>query len=90
MPVPQSFKAAVVHQPKVQNVVPERSLGHLESGEVGIKITATAVNPVDWKMRDYDAFISEYPAILGSDAAGVIASIGPDVTDFAVSNRVFF
>jgi len=90
MPVPQSFKAAVVHQPKVQNVVPERSLGHLESGEVGIKITATAVNPVDWKMRDYDAFISEYPAILGSDAAGVIASIELDVSGFAVGDRVFF
>jgi NADPH:quinone reductase-like Zn-dependent oxidoreductase len=80
----------VVHQPKAQNVVSERSLGNLESGEVGIKITATAINPVDWKMRDYDAFISEYPAILGSDAAGVIASIGPNVSGFVVGDRVFF
>jgi NADPH:quinone reductase-like Zn-dependent oxidoreductase len=89
MPVPQSFKAAVAHQPKAQDVVSERSLGDLESGEVGIKITATAVNPVDWKMRDYDALISDYPAVLGSDAARVIASIRPDISGFAVSDRVF-
>lgn len=90
MHIPQSFKAAIVHEPGAQNVVSERSLGPLESGEVGIKITATAVNPVDWKMRDYNAFISKYPAILGSDAAGVIASIGPDVSGFAVGDRIFF
>lgn len=80
----------MVHQPKAQNVVSERSLGHLESGENGIKIAATAVSPVDWKMRDYDAFISEYPAILGLDTVGVIASIGPEVSGFAVGDRVFF
>lgn len=90
MHVPQSFKAAIVHEPGAQSVVSDHSLGDLESGEVGINITATAVNPVDWKMRDYNAFISEYPAILGSDAAGVIAAIGPDVSCFAVGDRVFF
>ena len=62
----------------------------LVSGEVGVKITAIAVNPVDWKMRDYDAFISEYPAILGSGAAGTIAAIGPRVSDFVVGDRFFF
>jgi NADPH:quinone reductase-like Zn-dependent oxidoreductase len=90
MHIPQSFKAAVVHEPKAQNVVSDRSLSLLESGEVAIKITATAVNPVDWKMRDYNAYISGYPAILGSDAAGVIVAIGPDVSGFAVGDRIFF
>jgi NADPH:quinone reductase-like Zn-dependent oxidoreductase len=90
MQVPRSFKAAVVHEAGAQNLVSDRSLEHLGSGEVGIKITATAINPVDWKMRDHNLFISEYPAVLGSDAAGVIAAIGPDVSGLTVGDRVFF
>ncbi|KAJ9295232.1 hypothetical protein DTO217A2_9062 [Paecilomyces variotii] len=90
MPVPQSFKAAIVLDPGAQNVIQERSLPPLEAGEVAIKITATAVNPVDWKMRDWQAFIDKYPAILGSDAAGEIAEVGPNVSGFAVGDRVFF
>lgn len=90
MAVPQYFKAAVVHEPKAQNVISNRSLAPLGPGEVAIKITVTAINPVDWKMRDYNKFISEYPAVLGSDAAGSVAAVGPDVTGFAVGDRVFF
>ena len=90
MQVPLSFKAAVVQEPGAQNVVSDRSMEHLKSGEIAIKITATAINPVDWKMRDYNTFISDYPAVLGSDAAGVVADIGPDISSFAVGDRVFF
>ncbi|KAK7733105.1 hypothetical protein SLS53_008293 [Cytospora paraplurivora] len=90
MSIPQSFKAAVVPEPGAQHIVTDRSLQPLASGEVGIKITATAINPVDWKIRDYKVFIKEYPAVLGSDAAGEIAAVGPDVTGFEVGERVFF
>lgn len=90
MTIPQSFKAAVVPEPGAQHVVQDRSLAPLAAGEVGIKITATAINPVDWKMRDYKVFIKDYPAIIGSDAAGEIAAVGPDVKDFSVGDRVFF
>ena len=41
-------------------------------------------------MRDWHLFIASYPAILGSDASGSIAALAPDVTDFAVGERVFF
>jgi uncharacterized protein (TIGR02118 family) len=67
-----------------------RNLSALGPNEVGIKIAATAINPVDRKMRDHDAFLEQYPAILGSDAAGVIAAIGSDVKNFQVGDRVFF
>lgn len=86
----QSFKSASIRLPMAQHVILESSLGPLQPGEVAIKITATAVNPVDWKMRDYDAFLKGYPAVLGSDAAGVIASVGLHVSDFTVGDRVFF
>lgn len=90
MAVPETHKAAVVPEPGAKTVVADRSLPALSSGEVAIKITATAINPVDWKIRDYKVFIERYPAVLGSDAAGSIAAVGPDVTGWAVGDRVFF
>jgi D-arabinose 1-dehydrogenase-like Zn-dependent alcohol dehydrogenase len=62
----------------------------LGPNDVGIKITATAINPVDHKMRDHDAFIEKYPAVLGSDAAGVVVATGRDVKELSVGDRVFF
>ena len=90
MGVPDSFKAAVVDQPRAQNVIHDRSLGPVKPGEVCIKITATAINPVDWKMRDYNKFIHDYPAILGSDAAGILVSTGSGVSGLTTGDRVFF
>lgn len=90
MSVPETFKAAIVPKPGAQNTIVDRSLPALSAGEVAIKITATAINPVDWKMRDYNFFLPEYPAILGSDAAGVIAAVGPNVSNVSVGDRVFF
>lgn len=90
MSVPSKFTAAVVPEPGVQHDRSQRSLPPLEPGEVAIKITATAINPVDWKMRDYKIFLKDYPAILGSDAAGEIADFASDVSGFAKGDRVFF
>ncbi|PTB61687.1 GroES-like protein [Trichoderma citrinoviride] len=90
MTVPKTFKAAVVPEPKKQHIIADRSLQPLQSGEVAIKITATAINPIDWKMRDHNVILQELPAVLGSDGAGEIAAVGPDVSDFSVGDRVFF
>lgn len=90
MSVPESHKAAVVPTPGAKTTVADRSLPALAPGEVAIKITATAINPVDWKIRDYKIFLEKYPAVLGSDAAGTIAALGPEVTGFSVGERVFF
>ena len=91
MSLPSKFLAATIQSPKSRHAIIERSLTEdIRPDEVGIKITATAVNPVDWKMRDHDAFITKYPAILGSDAAGTIVAVGSNVTRFSVGDRVFF
>ncbi|KAF5007901.1 hypothetical protein FDECE_5816 [Fusarium decemcellulare] len=90
MSVPATFKAALLPKPRETHAVSDRSLAPLNSGEVAIKVTATAINPVDWKIRDYGVFIKEWPTVLGSDAAGEIAELGPDVSGFEVGDRVFF
>ncbi|KAF2970302.1 hypothetical protein GQX73_g3285 [Xylaria multiplex] len=90
MAVPTIFKAAVLPEAGAKHSIGDRELSPLQPDEVGIKITATAINPVDWKIRDYRIFLTQYPAVLGSDAAGEVAAVGSAVTDFAVGDRVFF
>lgn len=90
MPLPSVFQGCEVLTPKAKLSLVQRRLPTLGPNEAGIKITATAINPVDHKMRDYDAFIEEYPAVLGSDAAGIVVAIGVDVKDVKVGDRVFF
>ncbi|TBU50235.1 GroES-like protein [Dichomitus squalens] len=58
--------------------------------EVLVKIEATALNPLDWKVQALGILIERYPTILGFDAAGSIFQIGEEVppTLFAVGDRV--
>ncbi|GAM87680.1 hypothetical protein ANO11243_057070 [Dothideomycetidae sp. 11243] len=49
---------------------------------------AVAVNPVDWKMRDYGILIQNYPAVLGSDLAGIVHEVGSDVKNVRKGDRV--
>jgi NADPH:quinone reductase-like Zn-dependent oxidoreductase len=90
MAVPSTFLGCEVLTPKARTSLRQRSLPALGLNEVGIKITTTAINPVDHKMRDNDAFIKEYPAVLGSDAAGVVVDIGSGVKRLRIGDRVFF
>ncbi|CEL52637.1 Zinc-type alcohol dehydrogenase-like protein C2E1P3,01 OS=Schizosaccharomyces pombe (strain 972 / ATCC 24843) GN=SPAC2E1P3.01 PE=3 SV=1 [Rhizoctonia solani AG-1 IB] len=55
-----------------------------------VKVTAAAINPVDWKIIDYGIFVEKFPAILGTDGAGIIEAVGPEVTNFKVGDKVFF
>ncbi|KAL3459759.1 chaperonin 10-like protein [Aspergillus heterothallicus] len=90
MSVPSSFKAALLNEGSPKHKITERSLGPLGKDEVAVRITATAINPVDWKIRDHGFFLKSFPAVLGSDAAGEIVSVGESVSGFAVGDRVFF
>ncbi|CAH0040830.1 unnamed protein product [Clonostachys solani] len=90
MSVPSAFKAALIPNKGEEPYVAERSLAPLNPGEVAVKITATAINPVDWKIRDYGFFIKEWPTILGTDGAGEVVALGPDTSRLAIGDRVFF
>ncbi|KAF8588740.1 GroES-like protein [Ramaria rubella] len=58
------------------------------SDDVLVKILATALNPVDWKIQKYDSFIDKYPAILGTDSAGTVEQVGENVKTFKKGDRV--
>ncbi|MFF2008486.1 NADP-dependent oxidoreductase [Streptomyces sp. NPDC058195] len=62
-------------------------------GQLLVAVRAAGVNPVDWKLRaGYVRPGSEpqsLPAVLGSEAAGVVEATGPDVSGFAIGDEVF-
>lgn len=60
-------------------------------GEVLVRVRATSINPVDWKIRNGDSKDRnpvELPAILGRDLAGEVERVGPGVTGFTKGQRV--
>jgi NADPH:quinone reductase-like Zn-dependent oxidoreductase len=60
-------------------------------GEVLVRVAATSVNPIDWKMRSGAAkerFPMQFPGILGRDIAGTVRSLGEGVTGFAPGDKV--
>jgi NADPH:quinone reductase len=61
------------------------------AGEVLVRVKAVGVNPYDTYMRSggYGARNPALPYTPGSDAAGVIEAVGPDVTGVAVGDRVY-
>ncbi|KAF5371197.1 hypothetical protein D9758_004229 [Tetrapyrgos nigripes] len=59
------------------------------AGELLVKIKASALNPADWKVQDFGpAYIEKYPAVLGSDIAGDVETVGEGVTGFSKGDRV--
>jgi NADPH:quinone reductase-like Zn-dependent oxidoreductase len=60
-------------------------------GEVLVRLSATSVNPVDFKMRSGAAasrFPVEFPGILGRDIAGIVRAVGNGVSGFAPGDKV--
>jgi len=59
-------------------------------GQLLVKIHATSLNPVDWKIqRLLGEHIKTYPTILGSDIAGIVEEVGEGVKDFKKGDRVY-
>jgi len=59
--------------------------------EIVVRSRALAVNPVDAMMRSVGDFVFpwlKYPAIFGTDVAGEVVEVGPDVTRFKLGDRV--
>jgi NADPH:quinone reductase-like Zn-dependent oxidoreductase len=59
--------------------------------QVLVRVIAASVNPVDWKIASGKLRLlmpMKLPAIPGFDVAGDIAELGPDVTGFAIGDRV--
>ncbi|WP_127549323.1 NADP-dependent oxidoreductase [Paenibacillus amylolyticus] len=88
------MKAVVINQygSKEELVEQEVNKPRAEANQVVVKLEATSINPIDWKLREgylKEMYDWEFPIILGWDVAGVITEIGSNVTKWRVGDRVF-
>ncbi|KAF7202182.1 alcohol dehydrogenase 1 [Nothobranchius furzeri] len=81
-------KAAVAWEPNKPLVIEEIEVAPPQAGEIRIKIVATAVCHTDLyhllESRHKDGF----PTVLGHEAAGIVESVGPGVTEFQPGDKV--
>ncbi|HWW22676.1 MAG TPA: NADP-dependent oxidoreductase [Edaphobacter sp.] len=87
------MKAVVLHEyggpdKLTYEDVPDPKAGE---GEVLVRVAATSVNPIDYKLRSgsFRAFMPlELPAILGNDFSGIVREVGKGVSGFAAGDKV--
>ncbi len=65
---------------------------HAGPGQVRIAVRAASVNPIDWKIRA--GYLAEmmpttFPAIPGTDAAGVVDEVGEGTSGVEIGDTVF-
>jgi len=61
-----------------------------EGRDILIEVRAVAVNPVDTKVRAPKDGEENPPRVLGYDASGVVAAVGPGATLFNVGDAVYY
>ncbi|KAG1866851.1 chaperonin 10-like protein [Suillus subluteus] len=65
-----------------------RSIPSPGAGELLVKIHSAALNPVDYKIKDMGFFVTDYPAVVGMDIAGIVEEVGEGVENFRKGDRV--
>ncbi len=88
------MKAARIHAYGAPSEIriEEAPLPTMNYDDVLIRVVATSVNPVDWKIRKgyLKAMIPyEMPLIMGWDVSGIIEKTGPAVTKFKPGDTVY-
>jgi len=68
--------------------VPEPDV--LDAHDVRVRLRAAGINPLDYKLRSGGTIGGTLPAILGSDGAGIVDRVGPEVTRFQPGDEVYF
>ena len=88
---PICMKAAVLENYGAPFRLTEVPRPTLRPGQVLVRIKASAINPLDLKIRSGAADHARHPlpAILGIDLAGVVDAVGANVAAFRVGDEVY-
>ncbi|XDG09295.1 hypothetical protein ABKA04_008910 [Annulohypoxylon sp. FPYF3050] len=85
-------KAASLPEPKAYPVKIDSSpYPTAGEGEIVVKVAAAAVNPMDWyiQLLGNDLFSwLQYPYVGGTDIAGTVVEVGPNISKFKVGDRI--
>lgn len=80
------------HYGPPETLVPlQVSIPEPRESELLVRVAATSVNPIDWRIRrgELRLLTGAHPFIPGADVAGVVERVGPGVSKFAPGQRVF-
>ncbi|KAG1883485.1 chaperonin 10-like protein [Suillus subluteus] len=88
--MPDEQLALIIPTKQTTFAVASRKIPTPGPGEVLVKLQATALNPLDAKVHRDGTFVDSYPAVLGTDGAGIVEEIGEGVTKFDLGERIFF
>ncbi|KAI5251054.1 hypothetical protein E4T42_04611 [Aureobasidium subglaciale] len=83
-----SNQAAWLHGPNQLFRVGSAPMHEIESHEILVETYSIAINPIDWKVRDYGWLINTWPMVLGCDVSGVVTEVGNSVHNFSKGDRV--
>ena len=86
--VPTKQKVLVVPTSLAPFEIQEADVPKPEAGNVLIREESVGLNPADWKIQEFDPLKSEYPFILGFEAAGTVVQLGEGVSSLAVGDKV--
>ncbi len=88
------MKAAVIYRygsPEVLQIA-EVEQPQLKSDQLLVKVHASSINPIDWKMRKGMLKLltgSKFPMILGFDVSGEVVKVGAQVLDFKPGDTIY-
>ncbi|MGF1480218.1 MAG: NAD(P)-dependent alcohol dehydrogenase [Cyanophyceae cyanobacterium] len=88
------MKAVTINQYGLSDVLQYRDVDQpaLAPNRLLVRVYASSVNPVDWKIRKGDLQLLsgyDFPLILGCDFAGVVEAVGAEVTLFQPGDEVY-
>ena len=86
--IPTQQKALLLESKLGQFAVRTIDVPKLGPDSVLVKVEATALNPLDWKVQAFGLIVENYPSVLGFDAAGLVVAVGENVSSVAVGDRV--
>lgn len=92
--VKRAMQAAVINQYGSPEVLEYRSVDtpYIKSDQVLIRVFASSVNPIDWKIRKGMLKLlpgQKFPMILGFDIAGEVVGVGDQLSQFKVGDAVY-
>ena len=88
------MKAIRIHRygPPTELMLEDVALPHYTGADVLIRVTASGVNPIDWKIRSglmAQAMHFPMPLVMGWECAGTVDAVGHMVTAFKPGDRVY-
>ncbi|WP_017731020.1 NAD(P)-dependent alcohol dehydrogenase [Nafulsella turpanensis] len=88
------MKAAVIERygPPYSLKIRQMPQPEIGTSELLVKVSASSVNPVDWKIRQGDLKIvtgNDFPKILGADFCGEVVAVGAGVSGYEKGDKVF-